>query len=105
MKRYVLLLVPGLLAAQKGQNLILDPATLLKPATDAWPTYNGDYTGNASARSQINQQTVKQLTPVWIYRAQAGPGFNTIVGGTGPTRLRWPDAKTVSADCRSKPRR
>ena len=23
----------------------LDPAKLLKPGTDSWPTYNGDYSG------------------------------------------------------------
>ena len=30
----------GSLAAQG-----LDPAALLKPPTDTWPTYNGDYSG------------------------------------------------------------
>lgn len=40
-----LLLPPALLA--QGP---LDPALLLKPPTDAWPTYHGDYTDATSAR-------------------------------------------------------
>ena len=28
-----------------AQSFGLDPAAMLKPPTDAWPTYNGDYTG------------------------------------------------------------
>ncbi len=28
----------------------LDPAKLLNPGTDSWPSYNGDYSGAATAR-------------------------------------------------------
>src|SRR5438874_4566457 len=30
--------------AQAPASLGLDPTALVKPATDTWPTYNGDYT-------------------------------------------------------------
>jgi acido-empty-quinoprotein group A len=51
---------------------ILDPALLLKPPTDAWPSYHGDYSGRRySTLDQINQSNVGQLTLAWIYRANA----------------------------------
>ena len=53
-------LVPVVLGAQgKG----LDPADLLKPLADSWPTYSGDYSGKRySSLKQINQTNVKNLT-------------------------------------------
>ncbi len=70
--------------AVAGQGL--DPALLLKPPTDAWPTYNGDYSGRRfSTLDQINQSNVKNLSLAWIYRASAGANSpRTIVGGEGP---------------------
>ena len=92
MKKLILLLLPFSLLAQvtppaaaNSGNPILDPAKLLKPATDAWPTYNGDYSGRRySPLAQINQLNVRHMSLAWIFRGQGGPGFNTIVGGTGP---------------------
>ena len=56
----------------------LDPATLLKPLGDTWPTYSGDYTGRRySSLTQINQSTVKSLGLAWLSR-----GFTN---GSGPT--------------------
>jgi alcohol dehydrogenase (cytochrome c) len=54
----------------------LDPARLLKPATDAWPTYNGDYSGRRfSTLNRINDANVGSLSLAWVYRAQPGnPG-------------------------------
>ena len=50
---------PSCFAADEG----LDPAALLKPATNTWPTFNGDYSGRRySTLSQINQGNVKQLS-------------------------------------------
>ncbi|MFL6354358.1 MAG: acido-empty-quinoprotein group A [Bryobacteraceae bacterium] len=73
-------LLPVALFAQ-----ILDPALLTKPATDAWPTYNGDYSGRRfSTLNQINQSNVKHLTLAWIYRIKVGPDSGTLVGGEGP---------------------
>jgi alcohol dehydrogenase (cytochrome c) len=77
MKRYLptLALAAGLLTAQS-----LDPKLLLKPATDAWPTYNGDYSGKRfSPLAQINSTNVANLTLAWFYRianigAQRGVG-------------------------------
>jgi alcohol dehydrogenase (cytochrome c) len=72
-----LVLLPVILMAQgKG----LDPAQLLKPLSDAWPTYNGDYSGKRySSLTQINQATVKNLTLAWVARVSGGPG----IGGFG----------------------
>ena len=48
----------------------LDPAALLKPATNTWPTYNGDYSGRRfSTLDQINAANIPSLTLAWIYSA------------------------------------
>jgi alcohol dehydrogenase (cytochrome c) len=48
----------------------LDPAKLLKPPSDTWATYNGDYSGRRhSSLSQINQSTIHSLALTWMYRA------------------------------------
>ena len=48
----------------------LDPALLTRPATDAWPTHNGDYSGRRfSTLDQINQSNVKHMQLAWVYRA------------------------------------
>ncbi len=65
-----------------GQGL--DPSLLLKPATDAWPTYNGDYSGRRfSTLTQINQSNVKGLRVAWVYRVATGQTRGAIVGGEG----------------------
>jgi alcohol dehydrogenase (cytochrome c) len=69
---------PVLLAGQAKGGL--DPASMLKPLADAWPTYSGDYTGRRfSTLTQINQGNVKNLTLAWVGKVTAGPG-----GGAGP---------------------
>jgi acido-empty-quinoprotein group A len=51
----------------------LDPAKLLQPPTDTWPTYNGDYSGRRySPLSEINADNVKNLGLAWVYRAETG---------------------------------
>jgi alcohol dehydrogenase (cytochrome c) len=46
----------------------LDPSALLKPASDSWPTYNGDYSGRRySTLDQVNSSNVKALSLAWIY--------------------------------------
>ena len=90
-------------AAQGG----LDPASILKPLADSWPTYSGDYTGRRfSALTQINQSTVKNLTLAWVTRVAGGlPGAGgggrgggrggggaparVVVGGRGPEELAY----------------
>ena len=52
----------------------LDPAQLLKPNTDSWPTYSGDYSGRRySTLTQVNQATVKNLSLAFVSRLQTGP--------------------------------
>src|SRR5437588_6891737 len=60
----------------------LTPATLLKQPTDAWPTYNGDYSGRRfSPLTQINASNVHTLSLVWAARFTAGSGGGR--GGAG----------------------
>src|SRR5262245_33591821 len=47
----------------------LDPAALLKPSADSWPTYHGDYTGQRHSRlTQITPANVHQLTLAWAFQ-------------------------------------
>ncbi|HEY0264667.1 MAG TPA: acido-empty-quinoprotein group A [Granulicella sp.] len=77
------------IALLPAQSQSLDPAKLLKPATDSWPTYSGDYTGRRySPLTQINQSNVKDLALAWATRLASGtvpaPGAPpVIVGGEG----------------------
>jgi alcohol dehydrogenase (cytochrome c) len=58
----VLLTASGV-GAQNG----LDPARLLNPGTDSWPTYNGDYSGRRySPLAQIDITNVKALSLAWM---------------------------------------
>ena len=62
----------GLLAptsSAQGPDFGLDPAALLKPPTDTWPTYNGDYSGmRFSTLDQINAGNVSSLALAWAFR-------------------------------------
>ncbi len=51
-----------------GQGL--DPAALLRLATDTWPTYNGDYSGRRFSPLDGNQRhpTSDGLALAWLYR-------------------------------------
>ncbi len=64
----------GALAANLTAALAqgLDPATLLKPPTDTWPTYNGDYSGRRySPLKQIDSSNIKSLTLAWAFQAES----------------------------------
>jgi alcohol dehydrogenase (cytochrome c) len=75
-------LLPLLAAPLLAQ--LLDPALLTKPATDAWPTYNGDYSGRRfSSLRQINKSNVKSLSLAWIFRIKVGATPGAIIGGEG----------------------
>jgi acido-empty-quinoprotein group A len=75
-----LLFAPSALFAQGP----LDPSLLLKPATDAWPSYHGDYSGrHYSTLKQIDASNVKGLTLAWIHRVNLSPD-GAITGGEGP---------------------
>jgi alcohol dehydrogenase (cytochrome c) len=83
----------GVIAAGGAPGL--DPAQILKPLGDSWPTYSGDYSGRRySALTQVNQGNVKNLTLAWTARVSGGPGSGggfgggrrgggTIIGGEG----------------------
>lgn len=64
------LLVGGVVAAQGvGQPDGLDPALLLKPPADSWPTYHGDYTGQRHSRlTQITPANVQRLALAWAFQ-------------------------------------
>ena len=51
----------------RAQNL--DPASLLNPPADAWPTYHGDYSGKRHSNlTQITPQNVGSLTLDWVFQ-------------------------------------
>jgi alcohol dehydrogenase (cytochrome c) len=87
----VIVILVGMIVASVaviGQSAGLDPAMLLKPLADQWPSYSGDYTGRRySALTQVNQANVKNLTLAWTAKivggAGSGPAAKTIVGGEG----------------------
>jgi alcohol dehydrogenase (cytochrome c) len=46
----------------------VDPALLLKPTADSWPTYHGDYSGQHHSRlTQITPANVAQMTLAWAF--------------------------------------
>jgi hypothetical protein len=66
-----------------GQGLT--QATLLKQPTDAWPTYNGDYSGRRfSPLTQINSSNVHTLSLAWATRFSAGGGGGRGGAGAAP---------------------
>jgi alcohol dehydrogenase (cytochrome c) len=66
----------------------LDPAAILKPTADSWPTYNGDYSGRRhSPIRQINTSNAGMLTMAWGFQTDVsgGPGLKStplLVDGT-----------------------
>ena len=99
-------LAPVMLAAQAPapQQTGVDPASLLKPLGESWPTYSGDYTGRRfSALTQVNRTTVRNLTLAWTSRVATGPGGGrrggeaapVTVGGHGTEALETSGAATI----------
>ena len=83
---------------------LLDPSLLLKPPTDAWPNYNGDYSGRRfSPLAQINQSTVKNLNLAWIYRANTGETPGAIVGGEAPPDAGGSNVNAFGVSIKSTP--
>ena len=64
----------------------LNPAKLLQPPTDTWPSYNGDYSGRRySTLTKINASNVNAMTLAWQYRVntgQSGGFFGTQIKST-----------------------
>src|SRR5213082_1990873 len=49
-----------------------------KPATDTWPTYNGDYSGRRfSTLDQINSTNIASLTLAWAFPVHIAPVKST----------------------------
>ncbi len=64
--RFALLAITAATALAAAENG-LDPSAMVKQPTDAWPTYNGDYSGRRfSPLDQINRSNVNQLTLAWM---------------------------------------
>ena len=70
----------------------LDAAALLKPATDTWPTYNGDYSGaRYSTLDQINAGNVNSLTLAWAFRTHGSVLKSTPLEVNGILYFSAPD--------------
>ena len=86
MTRLVLVLLMLVAAvALSAQQTGLDPAEILKPLSDSWPTYSGDYSGRRySTLKQVTHENVKNLGLSWTTAVTAGPGGPAIVPPFGP---------------------
>jgi acido-empty-quinoprotein group A len=70
----------------------LDPAALLKPATDTWPTYNGDYSGKRfSTLDQINAGNINSLTLAWVFQTHTATIKSTPLEVNGILYFSVPD--------------
>ncbi|OLD83606.1 MAG: pyrrolo-quinoline quinone [Acidobacteria bacterium 13_1_20CM_58_21] len=70
----------------------LDPAALLRPATDTWPTYNGDYSGGRfSTLDQINAGNVGSLTLAWVFQPHGSSIKSTPLEVNGILYFTAPD--------------
>ena len=70
----------------------LDPSALSKPATDTWPTYNGDYSGRRfSSLDQINATNVSSLTLAWVFHPHASTIKSTPLEVNGVLYFTVPD--------------
>jgi alcohol dehydrogenase (cytochrome c) len=92
--KFALILVIWLcnLAGSSASAQGLDPAILLKPTTDVWPTYNGDYSGRRySTLNQINASNIDSLTLAWAFRIQGPPIKSTPLEVNGILYFSTPD--------------
>src|SRR5919204_798722 len=71
----------------------LDPATLLNPPADSWPTYHGDYSGRRhSALTAITPDNVTRLTLGWAFQTgQTQPVKATPILLNGVMYVATPD--------------
>ena len=99
----VALCLPNAVALSQG----LDPALLLKPATDAWPSYAGDYSQRRfSTLTQIDTSNVRHLSLAWVSHLTAGAGGEggffgpaggpVITGGVAENPLNIPGSTSGS---------
>jgi alcohol dehydrogenase (cytochrome c) len=96
MKRLAFVLMAAQLGAQG-----LDPAALLEPPTDTWPTYNGDYSGRRySTLSQIDKSNVRSLTLAWAFQTRSSTLKSTPLEVNGILYFTAPD-QVWAIDARS----
>ncbi len=70
----------------------LNPTALLKPPTDTWPTYNGDYSGKRfSPLDQINAGNVNSLALAWVFHPHASTIKSTPLEVNGVLYFTVPD--------------
>lgn len=88
-------------AALTGMAQGLNPSALLKPPTNTWPTYNGDYSGRRySTLTQINSGNVRSLALAWAFQERAAPlkctplEVNGILYFSAPDNVWAVDART-----------
>ena len=96
---------PASAASQPGPVAAggLDPATLLNPPADSWPTYHGDYTGQRHSKlTQITPENVNQLGLAWAWQSgttaqiKATPILvNGVLYVTTPDNIWAIDARTA----------
>lgn len=80
------------LLAQSATAQELDPAALLKPPTDTWPTYNGDYSGSRfSTLDQINAGNISSLTLAWAFPTRGASIKSTPLEVNGILYFTVPD--------------
>ncbi len=85
-----LILIAAAAACVQAQGL--NPAALLKPPTDTWPSYNGDYSGRRySPLSQINRQNVRSLTLAWAFQTHSAALKSTPLEVNGILYFTVPD--------------
>ena len=92
-----------LVAAPGAHAQSVDPAMLLKPPADSWPTYHGDYSGQRhTTLDDITPANVHQLTLAWAFQTnqtqqiKATPILvNGVIYITTPDNLWAIDARTT----------
>ena len=58
-----------LAAGSDGPHVSLDPGAIGDPPVTAWPTFNGDYSGQRySTLTQIEPANVNQLARQWVFK-------------------------------------
>src|SRR5438270_1485202 len=88
MKWFALALVSASCLYAQG----LDPSAFLKPPTDTWPTYNGDYSGRRySTLTQVNKSNVASLTLAWAFQTHSTTLKSTPLEVNGVLYFTTPD--------------
>src|SRR6187551_169790 len=91
-------IIVSLAAIVLGQGV--NPAMLLKPPVDSWPTYHGDYTGkHHSSFTQITPANLKDLKQAWKFQTTSGVKstpvlVNGVIYISAPDNVWAVDART-----------